>query len=323
MQNGETSNPTLIVVGELNIDLILDNVNQLPEIGKERIAQAMTLTLGSSSAILASNASMLGLDVGFIGRIGVDPFGNFAVNSLDESGVDTRHIINTDGAATGVTAIYTYHNDRGMLTYPGAMEELVIQDIPWDYISQAKHLHLSSYYLQTGLRPACKDLFKKAKELGLTTSFDTNWDPEEKWGTDVLEVLSYVDVFLPNDQEALLISGEDNLDQALSSLAKRAGIVVATCGAEGIKARQGDASYNLPGLPVVPVDAVGAGDSFNAGFLNQFINGNPIKECLHAGLVSSAFSTLASGGTAALKNKEEFARFEMEMKEHSKKNLAK
>ncbi|MEX0772503.1 MAG: carbohydrate kinase family protein [Balneolales bacterium] len=322
MQNGEPSSTTLIVVGELNIDLILDNVNKLPELGKERIAQAMTLTLGSSSAILASNASNLGLDVGFVGRIGDDTFGKYAVNSLDESGVDTQHIIKTEGVATGVTAIYTFQDDRGALTYPGAMEELVIQDIPWGYVKQAKHLHLSSFYLQTGLRPSCKDLFKKAKELGLTTSLDTNWDPEEKWGADVLDVLSFVDVFLPNDQEALLISGEKNLDKALSSLSERAGIVIATCGAEGVKARQGNKSYSLPGLPVVSVDAVGAGDSFNAGFLAQYLKGNPIKECLQSGLLVSAFSTSASGGTAALKNQGEFARFKMAMGKHSKKDLS-
>lgn len=313
--------PLLVVVGELNIDLILENINQLPETGKERIARSMTFTLGSSSAILASNASMLGLNVGFVGRVGVDPFGDYAVNSLDESGVDTRHIIKTESVSTGVTAIYTYQNDRGMLTYPGAMENLVLNDIPWDYLSKAKHLHLSSYYLQSGLRPSCKELFKKAKEIGLTTSLDTNWDPEEKWESDVLDVLPYVDVFLPNDQEALLISGENDLDQALAMMSERADIVIATCGADGILARQGNTKYSLPGLPVTPVDAVGAGDSFNAGFLNQYIKGNNLEECLHSGLVTSAFSTLSSGGTLAFKDREHFGRFQNQMKEHLKNVL--
>ncbi|MEX0779290.1 MAG: carbohydrate kinase family protein [Balneolales bacterium] len=314
------STPKLVVIGELNIDLIMYNVNQLPEIGKERIAQDMTLTLGSSSAILASNTSMLGLEVGFIGRIGHDDFGTYAVKSLDESGVDTQYVIKTKGIATGVTIIYTFQNDRGMLTYPGAMEKLVYQDIPWDYLSQAQHLHLSSFYLQTGIRPSSKDIFKKAKELGLTTSLDTNWDPEDKWGTDILDTLDYVDVFLPNDQEAMMISGENNLEQALSSLSERAGLVVATCGSEGVKARQDKETYSIPGLPVVPVDAVGAGDSFNSGFLKEFINGSSIEECLYSGLLTGAYSTQDAGGTTAFKDMDKFMRFKKDMVSHLNAN---
>ncbi|MEX0686357.1 MAG: carbohydrate kinase family protein [Balneolales bacterium] len=318
----KNSSPELVVVGELNIDLILDKVNQLPEIGKERIAQSMTLTLGSSSAILASNASMLGLHVGFVGRVGVDPFGSYAVNSLQKSGVDTGQIIDTVGVATGVTAIYTYHNDRGMVTYPGAMEHLVLEDIPWQYLKQAKHLHLSSYYLQTGIKPSCKELFKKAKEFGLTTSLDTNWDPEEKWGKDVYEVLSYVDVFLPNDKEALFISGENDLELAMESLSDYAGTVIVTCGAEGIRAQQGSMKYSIPGLPVDPIDAVGAGDSFNAGFLNMYIKGKPLIECLNYGILASAYSTLGSGGTSAFMDIEKFSSFKNKMNKYLKNNIS-
>ncbi|MEX2640077.1 MAG: carbohydrate kinase family protein [Balneolales bacterium] len=312
----QSISPVMVVVGELNVDLILEEINQLPEIGKERIAKGMTLTLGSSSAILASNASMLGLDVGFIGRIGRDAFGELALRSLQDSRVDTRHIIETEGLTTGVTTIFTHRNDRGMLTYPGAMESLVLDDIPWDYLHQAKHLHLSSYYLQSGLRPSCKELFRRAKQLGLSTSLDTNWDPEEKWGKDVLDVLPYIDIFLPNDHEARLISGKNDLDAALEFLSQRAGIVVATCGAEGVRAQQGDQKLSLPGLPVRPVDAVGAGDSFNAGFLNRYLGGEKLEDCLHYGLLTGAFSTLGSGGTSAFRDRDHFRRFSREMNAH-------
>ena len=164
--HGESAPPPLIVVGELNVDLILERVNALPELGKERVAEGMTLTLGSSSAILAANAAAMGLPVAFVGRVGVDAFGAYVVDRLRARGVDTRHVLDTPGEATGLTAIYTYGDRRGMLTYPGAMAALTLDDLPWEAIRTARHLHLSSYYLQTGLRPDCAALFRRAREAG-------------------------------------------------------------------------------------------------------------------------------------------------------------
>lgn len=301
--------PTLMVVGELNVDLILERVSALPALDKERVAKGMTLTLGSSSAILAANASALGVHVGFVGLVGADAFGSYCVERLQARGVETRYVIEKEELTTGLTAIYTYEGRRGAMTYPGAMAHLTIDDIPGDLMRNARHLHLSSYYLQTGIRDDCPELFRTAKEMGLTTSFDTNWDPDEEWSDDVLEVLDFVDVFLPNDDEARLISGEDDIDRALERLAGRAGTVVATCGAEGVRARSGEQTYRLPAVEVEPVDAVGAGDSFNAGFLSRYIEGADLETCLRFGLMSGAYSTLSAGGTSAFDAPDRFAAF--------------
>lgn len=297
------------IIGELNVDLILEQINDLPALEKERIAEGMTFTMGSSSAILAANAGALGMSVAFVGRIGSDTFGEYMRDNLARRGVDTTHILETPDVATGLTAIFTYGEQRGMLTYPGAMNELTIDDMPWDFLEQVQHLHLSSYYLQPGLRPDCPELFRRAKEIGLTTSLDTNWDPAEEWGPDVLEVLDHVDVFLPNDEEARLISGEQDLDRALAFLSARAGTVVITCGPDGVRAQRGQEVFSLPAVSVTPVDAVGAGDSFNAGFLQQFVRGEPLKQCLRYGMLTGAFSTTASGGISAYDDMKAFEQF--------------
>ena len=301
--------PSLFVVGELNVDLILDRVNALPQLGAERIAEGMRLVMGSSSAILAANAAALGVPTAFVGCVGRDAFGRVVLDRLAERGVDAAHVVALDDVATGLTAIYTHGGDRGMLTYPGAMERLTLAHVPWDAVAQAAHLHVSSYYLQPGLRPDVPALFERARQLGLTTSFDTNWDPDEAWGDDVLAVLDHVDVFLPNDAEARLIAGTDDLGEALDRLAARAGAVVVTCGADGVVAARGDERLALPTVPVMPVDAVGAGDSFNAGFLSRFVAGAPFEACLHAGLVAGAFSTTAGGGTAAFDDHDAYSDF--------------
>lgn len=313
-EGGTDSTPDLVVVGELNADLILEHLNDAPTLGKERIARGMTLTLGSSSAILASNASRLGLNVGFVGCVGADSFGEFVRTSLGESGVDVRRLIVRPDEATGLTVIYTLSGDRGMLTYPGAMETLRFEDLPLDYLTAARHLHLSSYYLQPGLRPSVPELYRAAQEAGLSTSFDTNWDPDEAWADDIYAVFPYVDVFLPNDAEARLIAREDDLQVAIEKLAQHVGTVVVTCGKDGVVARSGDRQLRVPALPVKPVDAVGAGDSFNAGFLSKYIRGAALEDCMTAGTLSAAFSTTRAGGTTAFRDAERYRQFEHDMR---------
>lgn len=299
----------LFVVGELNVDLILDQIQGLPELEKEKIATGMTMTLGSSSAILAANAAALGLNVAFVGRIGRDNFGSLCIDSLTKRGVDTSYVLETDDVQTGLTCIFTSGRKRGMITYPGAMERLTIADITDDMLMNSRHLHLSSYYLQTGLKADVARLFQRAKDLHLTTSFDTNWDPEDKWDTDIYEVLRFVDVFLPNDDEAMRISRKSTLDEALEFLSTMCGVVVATCGSKGIRARQGANTFEIEGLQLKTVDAVGAGDTFNSGFLSKYIHGAPLEECLQMGILSSAFSTQYAGGTAAFDHLDAFHTF--------------
>ncbi|HEX7071064.1 MAG TPA: carbohydrate kinase family protein [Rhodothermales bacterium] len=303
----------LVVVGELNGDLILENLNDGPELGKERIASGMTLTLGSSSAILASNASRLGLRVGFVGAIGRDSFGAFVRNALESAKVDVSRLIERENEATGLTVIYTYAGDRGMLTYPGAMASLRYEELPRAYLTSARHLHLSSYYLQPALRPSVPEMYRAAKDAGMTTSFDTNWDPDEKWEKDIYDVFPFVDVFLPNDAEAMLIARENDVQSAIEKLSRRVGTVVVTCGKDGVIARRGDEQLHVDALPVTPVDAVGAGDSFNAGFLSRFVRGADLAECLSAGTVAAAFSTTRAGGTTAFTETERYRQFEAEM----------
>lgn len=306
----------MVVIGELNMDIILGPINDLPGIGKERIADNMAVTLGSSSAILASNAAALGMKVVFTGRIGNDLFGEQIRMILEQRDLDIRCVLTSEKAQTGLTFIYTYNNDRGMITYPGAMEDLTIEDVDWKVVQMSRHLHMSSYYLQKGMRPDCIELFRKAKTLGLSTSLDTNWDPDEHWGDEIYEILKHVDVFLPNDTEAKLISKKNTLDEALDYLSSFGCIVVATCGAEGIVAQAGNTKYHVSAVEVTPIDAVGAGDSFNSGFLKNYVEGKDLESCLKMGVVTGAYSTQKAGGTAAFENMEKFWDFHDNAKQH-------
>jgi sugar/nucleoside kinase (ribokinase family) len=297
----------VIVVGELNVDLILNELEKFPEVGKEILARKMTLTLGSSAAIFASNISRLGARVAFIGRIGSDKFGEVVLESLQKNGVDVSMIIKDDLQGTGATIILNVEEDRANTTYPGAMDFLSIDDISPDNLKRAKHLHFSSYFLQPGMKNGVEELFRTGQELGLTTSFDMQWDPREEWDLDIEKILPHVNVFLPNEKELLYLSGKDNLDEAIDLISKYAEILVIKRGNKGSMVCYGDEIINLPAfLNRNVVDAIGAGDSFNAGFIYKYINGHTVQECQVFGNLTGAVSTTSPGGTAAFQDQEDF-----------------
>lgn len=293
----------VIVVGELNVDLILNGITAFPALGKEILASGMTLTLGSSSAIFASNLSSLGSKVSFAGKIGNDLFGNLVLESLREKGVNTDLIHQSDDLHTGATVVLNYLENRAMITHPGAMEYLQSHEIPKEKIAGAKHLHLSSYFLQKGMIKNMASLFREAKQCGLTTSLDPQWDPEEKWEMNLQELLPWVDVFLPNEEELLNLTRQPDAEAALDMLSAFANRVVVKLGNRGsLSAYRGERKL-LPAFHNSSVvDAIGAGDSFNAGFIHQFIQDAEPEACQRFANLVAAISTTAAGGTGAFRD---------------------
>jgi len=193
----------------------------------------------------------------------------------------------------------SFPQDYAMLTYMGAMESFTVNDVNFDYIKKGRHLHLSNFYLQPGMRPGCAELFKHAKEAGLTTSFDPGWDPDEKWGRDIFDVFAYIDVFLPNAREALFITGENSLEDALNHLGQMMQTVVVTNGSEGALCHSGGRNIRSTIYKVDVKDTTGAGDSFNSGFLYRWLQGGDLRECMVYGSACGAIATTKIGGSTA------------------------
>ena len=300
------------IAGELNLDLILYGLpSELPP-ERELLADRMMLTLGSSSAIVAHNLAALGSRVGFITRIGDDPLGQIALDRLAASGVDISMVLKvTGGTTTGLTVILQRDAGRNILTYPGTIFDLKFEHLDLGYLTDSRHFHLSSFYLQRGLRDRVPELLRKIKEAGLTISLDTNDDPDDVWEGGLKDALRYVDVFLPNAREARKITGRENLEQAVADLAELVGLVVVKLGPQGAIAQREHLRFASPALRVDAVDAVGAGDSFDTGFLSEYLRGSPMPACLAMGNLAGALSTTRAGGTEAfrdIKHREEFFR---------------
>jgi sugar/nucleoside kinase (ribokinase family) len=310
-QNGESmARFDVTIAGEANVDLILYGLpDELPP-ERELLAEGMMMTLGGSSAIMAHNLAALGSRVGFQSRIGDDDLGRSVMLPLEKIGVDVSQVRLSSGTAkTGLTVILQRAVWRNMVTYSGTIAELTWEDLDFDYLCDSRHFHLSSFYLQGGLRPRVPELFRKMKEAGLTTSLDTNDDPEDTWEGGLGGALRYVDVFLPNEREAKKAAGVDDLEEAVQKLAEVVPLVVVKMGGAGAMAVRGRERVVSPPLKVDCVDAVGAGDSFDAGFLHEYVRRSDLDVCLKAGNLAGALSTTRAGGTEAFRDAEYRKRF--------------
>lgn len=289
----------ILIAGEINPDLILSG-NVTPEFGQvEKLVDSAALTVGSSSVITACGAARLGLKVAFAGICGDDIFGRFMLEEMTKRGVDVSAVRIDPDRPTGLTVILNKGNDRAMLTNPGTIADLQAADVTDTLLRCSRHLHVASYFLQSGLRPGLPDLFHRAHAFGLTTSLDTNWDPSSRWD-GVRDLLVLTDVFLPNENEAIAITSARTVGQALEVLAGLAGTVAMKRGAEGALARRGDEIASAQALlNDRVVDTVGAGDTFNAGFLYGFLNGWSLAKSLRLASVCGSLSTRSAGGTSA------------------------
>lgn len=299
----------VIVVGELNVDLIFQDIESFPEMGKEKIAKNMMLTMGSASAIFATNIAKLGNKTSFIGKLGKDSYGELVLNTLKERGVDTSGILIDKNDKTGITVSMTFLNNYSMLTYMGAMENFTINDVDFNFLNNGKHMHFASFYLQPGMRPHCKKLFEKCKKLGISTSFDPSWDPDEKWDEDIFDVLKNVDVFLPNEQEAMNIARCTTVEEALDRLSLYSKIVVIKLGSKGAITKYNGEILRIKVFKIIPKDTTGAGDSFNAGFISSWLSGKPIRTCLVNGSACGALATTKLGGATASPEPQELDQF--------------
>ncbi len=292
----------ITLAGETNLDLILYGLPARMELDRELLGSGFDMTLGGSSSILAHNLATLGSRVGFITQLGRDEMGTIALGRLREAGVDLSRVTFRDDKSTGVTILLPHGGERHILTYPGVMDAMTVGDLDVSYLSASRHFHLSSLFLQTGLQAGLPQLFSTLKGLGLTLSLDTNDDPMDEWGGGLDELIDLVDVLLPNEDEIRRITGKTSLEDALEALRHRVPVIAVKCGARGAVVQRGNQRTWIDPVAVDPVDTIGAGDSFNAGFLHVYARvGDPIAAA-KSGVIMGALSTLRPGGTEAFRD---------------------
>jgi sugar/nucleoside kinase (ribokinase family) len=290
------------LAGDANLDILLYGLSESLPSERELLANGMAIRPGGSAAITAHNLAALGNSVGFITTAAEDDLGKLCQAELGQAGVDLSRRVVRKQAQTGVTVHLQHEIRRHMFTYPGATFDLSYDDLDLNYLADARHFHMASYYLQRSLTPQIPRLFSTLKQAGLTISLDPNDDPAQQWDRCILKSLPFVDILMPNEREACLLAAEPELDKAIAILRTLVPLLVVKRGVRGASAFTRAQSWHIQSRPIQFVDAVGAGDSFNAGFLHAWLRGESIEQALACGNLNGAWSTTASGGTSAFRD---------------------
>lgn len=277
----------LVSLGDCNPDLVLMGGDLVPAFGqREQLADRAVLTIGGSAAIMACGAARLGVETALVAAVGNDPLGDYVVGAVGDRGVDVSGVRRA-GPETGITVILSRGDDRAILTATGAMTALTAADAGGAVLTGARHLHIASYFLLSGLQPGLPELVASARAAGATVSLDPQDDPAGEWQSGLPELLPSLDVLFVNEHESAA------LDTSACPL------VVVKRGRDGAAARTAGGELRHPGVAVDSVDATGAGDSFDAGFLAAWLGGAGIEAALALACACGALSTRAPGGTEA------------------------
>jgi sugar/nucleoside kinase (ribokinase family) len=291
----------LLVLGDCNPDVLVLGEDVTPAFGQqERLVDSISLVIGGSAAITAVAAARLGLRVALAAAVGGAPAGSFMLDQLAKEGVDVSAVVIRDDVPTGMTVALSRGGDRAILTALGAMASLTAPDVPVALLARSRHVHASSYFLlEDSLGPGLAAILATARAAGATTSLDTNWDPSGRWGDERLAAaIAATDLLLPNEAEALRLSGTASLDAATRALSADGRKLVVKLGDRGVVFVADGTLHQVSVPAVTPADTTGAGDCFNAGLIAGLLTGLGLPQAAALGCAVGALSTGAPGGTA-------------------------
>ncbi|MFO0929960.1 MAG: carbohydrate kinase family protein [Gemmataceae bacterium] len=291
----------VLCAGIVVADHVSSPISHLPAAGELVLADQLILTIGGCAANVAVDLVRLGVPATVVGCVGDDVFGRVVADMLRERHVDVSGLRVRPGQVTSQTLIVNVKGqDRRFVHTFGANADFGPDDIPAD--TDAKVLYLGGYFIMDRLRPeALAKALARAQSRGIRTVLDVVTPGPADYLPRLEPVLPYVDVFLPNDHEAQLITGlTDPLTQAERFRAMGAGTAIITCGDRGsvlvtdrLRLRAG--TYAMPF-----VDGTGGGDAFAAGYMAGMLRGWGPEECLRIGSAVGASCVRAIGTTAGV-----------------------
>ena len=273
-------------MGILFADVGCEPVERLPDEGQLVATERMLLSLGGCASNAALDLAKVGVDVGVAGCVGDDPFGKFIVEALSVDRVDTGGIHQIDGMGSACSMVINVKNqDRRFISTPAANTRLTVDHVSADWVRQARVLYVGGYYMMPGLETDdMVQLFRKARAGGTKTILDVVVYGEEHYWERIAPLLPETDVFMPNDDEAALITGlKDPVEQAERFQQAGAKSVVITCGDAGSVLVSEKDRLRAGAYPTEFVGGTGSGDAFDAGFIAGLLDGEDASGCLRWG----------------------------------------
>ncbi len=299
----------VLFAGDINVDVIMSGMESPPVVDREVTAKTWDVVMGASTVICACAYASLGGDASFAGLCGRDEYGDFMLRGLGGCGVDTALVRRTDQVRTGVTVNMIHANTRTQATYPGTIAEFDGSWLDADTLARFNHIHFGGVYLETKLLPRITGLLAAARERGLTTSIDPQWDASEEWRymDEWMQLLSFLFV---NDAEAVSLAKAAAPEEACRKLAQRTACPLVKDGRHGALLWEGNCVVRAPVRAVVPIDTTGAGDTFDAAFLYATLEKKmPLREAAAFANAAAARSCLFIGGVTARSTYEDVVAF--------------
>jgi sugar/nucleoside kinase (ribokinase family) len=304
--------PEVLCAGIVVADHVCTPISHVPAAGELVMADGMLLTIGGCAANAAVDLVNMGVRTAIVGRVGGDIFGRIVADLLREHGVDTSALNVSAQADTSQTLIINVAGqDRRFVHTFGANADFSAADIPQDLLSRCRVLYLGGYLLMPNVaHDELAAVFAEARRAGVKTVLDVATPGKADYLPRLRGLLSHVDVFLPNNHEAELITGEsDVLRQAEVFRSLGAGTVVITMGSNGAVLAQEGLRLRSGVFSVPYVDGSGGGDAFDAGFIYGLLQGYGPEDCLRVGSALGASCVRAIGTTPGVFTRAECEEF--------------
>jgi sugar/nucleoside kinase (ribokinase family) len=304
--------PEVVCIGILVADIVAKPVSQYPEKGRLVLVDTIELHTGGCASNTAVSLAKIGVDTAAVGKVGKDAFGDFVIDSLKKNGVDIKWIKRDDKALTSATQVFVHPDgERSFIHYIGANANFREEDVDVSVFEGSRIVHYAGYFVLSSLDgEPCARLLKKAKEFGAFISLDTVWDSQGRWMSLLEPVLPHLDLIIPSIEEARMITGKEKPREiAKVFLDKGVGMVVLKMGSKGSYVRTKDEEIYMPRFEVTPVDAVGAGDAFAAGFITGLLKGWDLETTAKFANAVGALCVTAIGATTGVRSLEETLKF--------------
>ena len=300
IQPTSTSMYDVATFGDIFADVVIAGPEKNAYGQVETLADTYAVELGGSGPIFASQFTKLGGSVALLTIVGEDPLGDFTLNRLTEIGIDTSLVSRSQNRDTPLGLNISVKGDRSMMTVLGTLEEITPEIIPSGLLDNIRHWHIAGYFLLPGLLDFWPGFLRELKQKGITCSLDTNWAPGGNW-EQVLEILPLVDLFFPNEEEAMAISGKSSYSEAGMALDALGPLIVMKRGEHGAAVFQDGDEWNATNEDhwqekIEVLDTTGAGDSFDGGFLFEWLNGSELDLCLATGIKCGISNVGGIGG---------------------------
>ena len=291
MTSGHDERSAVLCVGRIYCDLIFTGLSRMPVLGREVFADDLTIAAGGGAFISAAHFVDIGRHAALVGRLGNDAMSMAIAPQLRDSGIDLSFLERADDAGPQLTVASVIGSERAFLTRrAGAAEPSTLDaTLSWP---RARHLHIAEYATLAEM----PDLVTRAKAAGLTVSLDPSWDDALIGDPSLLENCRGVDVFLPNLEEARAITGKRDPTAMLDVLKARFPCVGIKAGEGGGYAASADRVLHHPAEAVPVIDTTGAGDAFNAGFVDGWLSGADLPAALAAAIRAGSRAVQVAGG---------------------------